>query len=694
MANPFTPEQISQILEAFFETVGTRQYIGARYVPIFGRKGEASIIWDNSAPYEPLTIVLYQGNSFTSRQYVPEGVEITNELFWANTGNYNAQVEQYRRETQRVADALPVSDFDEQNTVKGYIDAGNSALDVKIDTNAENITNLQTGLSNEITARKLDIEKAHVFDTVADMKASQNLSVGAICHTNGFNASGDGGAAWYEINETGTANEMDVIACGDTLRANLVVNEYVTPEMLGAHGNGNYDDTKYLSKALTYHKVMFNAGNTYLISEPISSRITNVIDGNGSTLLLATMTEFEQEKYAITLYSHNNITVKNLSIVAQSSNLTDFEAIGQHDKAPNETTSSWSGIRFRGCSSVVVEECNFQLLDFGIALLPGAEVVHLKQFASTNVVISSNSFVNVKNAYIFEYCNNVRFDKNVYYIDMPTSDGAHIYYLEAYVGDVSINDELANISPSVNSWTAYNFASYGAIEENDGRNIVITNTNITAPRMFGLRGHCELHVSDCVFESNITTDIVTNVIYINNETDPIIDFSNCTFRIPDNMNGALYASDQPSSLGRTSFKSCHFLLTDGIVQYSNDAARFGTVSLLFVGCTFECKKMLTRLPVHGNIEFVGCTAYGPITFTPSFITSNFLESDAFVSITNCLFVTTVDSNPASITGPNIQMGRMDVFGCQLKGTNISPTVLFRTQPTNKANNYLNFTLDA
>lgn len=144
MANPFTPEEISQILEAFFETVGTRQYIGARYVPIFGRKNEESIIWDNSAPYEPLTIVLYQGNSFTSRQYVPTGVEITNQEFWANTGNYNAQIEQYRREVadaveqaQTALDAandaqddidtlLPKASFDSTNTVKKYIDDKNA----------------------------------------------------------------------------------------------------------------------------------------------------------------------------------------------------------------------------------------------------------------------------------------------------------------------------------------------------------------------------------------------------------------------------------------------------------------------------------------------------------------------------------------------------------------------------------------
>lgn len=97
----FSPEEIGQIIEQFIETVGTRQYIGARYVPIFGRRGEQSIEWDNSAPYEPLTIVLYQGNSYTSRQYVPAGVDITNADFWAATGTYNAQIAAYVAQVQQ-----------------------------------------------------------------------------------------------------------------------------------------------------------------------------------------------------------------------------------------------------------------------------------------------------------------------------------------------------------------------------------------------------------------------------------------------------------------------------------------------------------------------------------------------------------------------------------------------------------------
>lgn len=75
---------------------GVTQYVGARYVPLFANPAQ----WTNDRQYEPLTIVLHQGNSFTSMQYVPVGIDITNEEFWAQTGNYNAQVEQYRQEVK------------------------------------------------------------------------------------------------------------------------------------------------------------------------------------------------------------------------------------------------------------------------------------------------------------------------------------------------------------------------------------------------------------------------------------------------------------------------------------------------------------------------------------------------------------------------------------------------------------------
>lgn len=93
-----------------------RQYIGARYVPLFANPAE----WNNTKTYEPLTIVLHEGNSYTSRQYVPTGIDITNNEYWALTGNYNAQIEAYRKTAQNALDKATTNETNitklEQNT--------------------------------------------------------------------------------------------------------------------------------------------------------------------------------------------------------------------------------------------------------------------------------------------------------------------------------------------------------------------------------------------------------------------------------------------------------------------------------------------------------------------------------------------------------------------------------------------------
>lgn len=73
---------------------GVRQYVGARYVPVFADPME----WSSTRGYESLTVVTHEGNSYTSRQSVPPGIDINNTVYWAQTGNYNAQIEAYRQE--------------------------------------------------------------------------------------------------------------------------------------------------------------------------------------------------------------------------------------------------------------------------------------------------------------------------------------------------------------------------------------------------------------------------------------------------------------------------------------------------------------------------------------------------------------------------------------------------------------------
>ena len=135
--------------------MATTQYIGARYVPLFANPIE----WDNTREYEALTIVIHEGNSFTSKQYVPKGVDINNESFWAVTGNYNAQVEQYRKE---------VKTFDNRITkAQEAADNANNKFPVATDDIAANAVVTAKVADASITSDKL-ADNAVVTAKVAD----------------------------------------------------------------------------------------------------------------------------------------------------------------------------------------------------------------------------------------------------------------------------------------------------------------------------------------------------------------------------------------------------------------------------------------------------------------------------------------------------------------------------------------------
>jgi hypothetical protein len=92
-----------------------RQYVGARYVPkIMGE-------WKKALRYEALSVVTYMGNSFTSKVPVPANIDISNQSYWVNTGNYNAQVEEYRKETAQLSSNLNDEIINRNNADKDNI---------------------------------------------------------------------------------------------------------------------------------------------------------------------------------------------------------------------------------------------------------------------------------------------------------------------------------------------------------------------------------------------------------------------------------------------------------------------------------------------------------------------------------------------------------------------------------------------
>lgn len=149
-----------------------REYIGSRYVPIFGRKDESSIEWDNTKPYEPLTIVTHLGNSYTSRQSVPAGIDITNETYWALTGNYNAQVENYRREVQAYNGRIAAN----EQAITG-IEADNWVTNERVADNAIGTAELQ---DSSVTSAKIANGAIGTDDIADGAVTSAKIADGAV----------------------------------------------------------------------------------------------------------------------------------------------------------------------------------------------------------------------------------------------------------------------------------------------------------------------------------------------------------------------------------------------------------------------------------------------------------------------------------------------------------------------------------
>lgn len=142
------------------------QYIGARYMPLFAEPAE----WDSSRAYEPLTIVLYKGNSYTSKQSVPIGASIDDSVYWAETGNYNAQVEQYRIEVKQVRKHVDDSIKQVNDSLNQTTATVNAKLEKTVsDVNAK-LAQTESDVDEKLAQTESDVD-AKLAQTVTEFDA-------------------------------------------------------------------------------------------------------------------------------------------------------------------------------------------------------------------------------------------------------------------------------------------------------------------------------------------------------------------------------------------------------------------------------------------------------------------------------------------------------------------------------------------
>lgn len=207
------------------------EYTGMRYVPVFADPPE----WSSANTYEPLEIVIHKGSSYTSKTFVPVGIDISNSTYWALTGNYNAQVEQYRQQVQQ---------FDGRITKNTQDIAANTADIANLTVKTSSLAHSKDFKGSNILyvtdswgVNRAGVTKPYV-NSLGDILGANltNLSVGSTGYiSGGTNNFINRLKAWADANPGKTGDIDYVMVCGSsndyphtTIEIAAAVNQFVS----------------------------------------------------------------------------------------------------------------------------------------------------------------------------------------------------------------------------------------------------------------------------------------------------------------------------------------------------------------------------------------------------------------------------------------------------------------------------------
>lgn len=157
---------------------------------------------------------------------------------------------------------------------------------------------------------EIDFTPIKIFDNVADMAASTDLSIGDTVKTLGYFTAGDGGGNDYEIvaAATGTDDGGSFIDLSTHQAKGLFDGAWTSVEKFGAKGDGTTDDAlafQATSDLSGIKGILLAADKTYKLTNEWVLSANQTIDLNGSTI------RFDLDGAVTCLYTKSGCTVKN-----------------------------------------------------------------------------------------------------------------------------------------------------------------------------------------------------------------------------------------------------------------------------------------------------------------------------------------------------------------------------------------------
>ena len=167
-------------------------------------------------------------------------------------------------------------------------------LDVTEEVNAKLDEMVEDGTMEQLIAEYLQLTTMFVYNSVAELKAAENLENNMFARTFGFYSYNDGGGAYYKIRtitNDDVVDDMFIIALhDDTLVAEYIVeNGTLNILTLGCKGDHNTDNTEKLQAIInkaesTGYKIIIPVGE-YLISDTLYINDKISIEGIGCNRL-------------------------------------------------------------------------------------------------------------------------------------------------------------------------------------------------------------------------------------------------------------------------------------------------------------------------------------------------------------------------------------------------------------------------
>ena len=527
---------------------GVTQYVGARYVPLFAEPLE----WDGTKAYEPLTIVLHQGNSYTSRQYVPVGIEIDDGSFWAQTGNYNAQVERYRQEVKALGGQIADN-------------AGAIAAEAARATAAEG--KLTDDLGAEVT--RATAAEGELTDGLGAEVARATAAEGKL--TDGLGA------------EVTRATAAEGKLTDGLASLALKGKNFVTPFAYGAVGDGVTDDTESIGRWLNSGMTAVLPKGTFYVTHEISVTGPVTVIGAGGKIKIKS--HAEDDVYTFTF--NDDTTIYGVEFESVHDNTVK----GINDSLNDVPCSNVKPIACRNATALNIVNCAFKnvyiaVFSNGVNKTTDVNIDSCLFDNVYSVVFSNNSNVAVNNCDIY-----VNENANVYYhVAYPSQEG-DIDYLKLTGNTVKYNPVDRKIST---------FISANSTSElhQSIKDVIIMNNYVENMRILYLYQD-NVNVSNFVFDSNTfvyDTNVLSGYVSIVSFIGGNIDMDNSNFI---NKTPALYLTSNKAQ--KINFNSCNFI-NFYVAGESGSIPEPGNV-INFNSCTFKTDSFNA---ITANTTFSNC----------------------------------------------------------------------------------------